>query len=243
MKTNVWALALMGLANASAVIPRDAPADYAPAKDYPSKGYPPKEPHHDYPPKDYPSKDYPSKDYPPQEPPKNYPQKGYPPKDYPQKGYPSKSYPPKPYPSKSYPANTYKNDDYDNNGPYDSHGSSSNSDYPDKSDYYPSQNSHDSGYTYKGKGGQTSSWKPKSSDPQFFNLRVDDQCTIDPTTGTAESATLCPFNGYAIRLEGGNFIATPYNKFSDPKLATFFVDDDTSLYTVSLILRHLLRYC
>jgi hypothetical protein len=239
MKTNVWALALMGLANASAVIPRDAPADYAPAKDYPSKGYPPKEPHHDYPPKDYPSKDYPQKGYPP----KDYPQKGYPQKEYPSKGYPSKSYPPKPYPSKSYPANTYKNDDYDNNGPYDSHGSSSNSDYPDKSDYYPSQNSHDSGYTYKGKGGQTSSWKPKSSDPQFFNLRVDDQCTIDPTTGTAESATLCPFNGYAIRLEGGNFIATPYNKFSDPKLATFFVDDDTSLYTVSLILRHLLRYC
>jgi hypothetical protein len=224
MKTNVWALALMGLANASSVIPRDAPADYAPAKDYPSKEYPAK----GYPPKD-PPKDYPHKDYPH----KDYPHKDYPQKDYPSKSYPSKSYPPKSDPSKDYPANTYKNDDYDNYGPYDSHGNSRDSDYPDKSDYYPDQSSKNSGYSYKGRGGQVSSWKPKSRDPQFFNLRIDDQCIIDPTTGLAQLPATCPFNGYAIRLEGGNFVATPYNKFYDPKLPTFFVDDDTSLYTVS----------
>ena len=43
----------------------------------------------------------------------------------------------------------------------------------------------------------------------------------------------CPFDSYAIRLEKGILVATPYNKWWDPKLPTFFVDDDSKLYTVS----------
>ncbi|PVI08384.1 hypothetical protein DM02DRAFT_665738 [Periconia macrospinosa] len=39
--------------------------------------------------------------------------------------------------------------------------------------------------------------------------------------------------GYAIRLEKGIVVATPYKKWYDPKLATMFVDEDTQLYTVS----------
>ncbi|KAF1357780.1 hypothetical protein EJ07DRAFT_76183, partial [Lizonia empirigonia] len=76
-----------------------------------------------------------------------------------------------------------------------------------------------------------SSWAPKTKTPEFFNLRVDEKCTV--TNGVPETAADCPFNGYAIRLEGGIFIATPYNNWYDPKLPTFFVDDDTQLYTVS----------
>lgn len=210
MKVNAWAFALIGLANASAVMPRDAPPpDYQPSKDYSSKSPPPK---------------YYSSKHPPQK-------------------YPMKSYPPKSYPSKPYPANTYDNNDYDNYGPNDHNGKSGNSNYPDKSDYYPSKSSKGSGYTYKAKGGKKKSWKPKSQSPQFFNLRVDDQCVADVITGIPEDPVNCPFNNYAIRLEGGNFIATPYDRFYDPKLASFFVDDDTSLYTASLFEQHLLFYC
>jgi len=72
-----------------------------------------------------------------------------------------------------------------------------------------------------------SAWRPKSKDPQFFNLRVDDKCS------EGEAASACPFAGYAIRLQGGNAIATPYNKWWDPKLPMLFVDDDTKCYTVS----------
>jgi hypothetical protein len=94
---------------------------------------------------------------------------------------------------------------------------------PDNAD----ESDYDNGYQYKNSQGSTSSWKPKSKSPEFFNLRVDEKCTA------GEAATDCPFNGYAIRLEGGMFIATPYNKWFDPKLPIFFVDDDTQLYTVS----------
>ncbi|KAJ4375667.1 hypothetical protein N0V86_007200 [Didymella sp. IMI 355093] len=94
---------------------------------------------------------------------------------------------------------------------------------PDNAD----ENDYEGGYEYKNSQGSESNWKPKSKSPEFFNLRVDEKCT------TGEAATDCPFNGYAIRLEGGMFIATPYNKWWDPKLPTFFVDDDTQLYTVS----------
>ncbi|KAH3977821.1 hypothetical protein HBI56_105340 [Parastagonospora nodorum] len=74
---------------------------------------------------------------------------------------------------------------------------------------------------------RASAWRPKSKDPQFFNLRVDDKCS------EGEAASACPFAGYAIRLQGGNAIATPYNKWWDPKLPMLFVDDDTKCYTVS----------
>jgi hypothetical protein len=206
MKVNAWAFALIGLANASAVMPRDAPSDYQPAKDYSSKSPPPKY--------------YPSKP--------------------PHQKYPVKSYPPKSYPSKPYPANNYPNNDYDNYGPNDHNGKSGSGYAPDKSDYYPSKSSKDSGYTYQSKNGRKKSWKPKAQNPQFFNLRVDDQCVAD-ALGVPEDPVNCPFNNYAIRLEGGNFIATPYDRFYDPKLASFFVDDDTSLYTVSLLQRYLVH--
>ena len=61
-------------------------------------------------------------------------------------------------------------------------------------------------------------WKPKTNHPEFFSLQVDDDGD---------------FENYAIRLERGIVIATPYNKWWDPKLPIFFVDDDTQMYTVS----------
>ena len=67
---------------------------------------------------------------------------------------------------------------------------------------------------------------PISKAPHFFNLKVDEKCEPD------EPKDSCPFDNYAIRLERGIVIATPYNKWWDPKLATFFVDDDTQCYTV-----------
>ncbi|KAG9200149.1 hypothetical protein G6514_007503 [Epicoccum nigrum] len=97
-----------------------------------------------------------------------------------------------------------------------------NADGADEHDY-------EDGYDYKNKAGGKSTWKPKSKSPEFFNLRIDEACAA------GEAPTDCPFNGYAIRLEGGIFIATPYNKWWDPKLPTFFVDDDTQLYTVSKV--------
>jgi hypothetical protein len=97
-------------------------------------------------------------------------------------------------------------------------------------DYPVSEEDYEDGYKYKNQKGGTSTWKPKSKSPEFFNLRVDEKC--DVTGDVPEAPADCPFNGYAIRLEGGIFIATPYNKWWDPKLPTFFVDDDTQLYTV-----------
>lgn len=153
--------------------------------------------------------------------------------DYPSKDsyYPSKdnSYPSKDnsYPSKdkSYPT---KDDSYPTKDKY----------YPTKptDDYatspqYADENDYEDGYDYKNSKGAKKSWKPKSKSPEFFNLRVDEKCNV--VDGVIEDAADCPFNGYAIRLEGGIFIATPYNKWWDPKLPTFFVDDDTQLYTVS----------
>ncbi|KAF3048979.1 hypothetical protein E8E11_009093 [Didymella keratinophila] len=96
---------------------------------------------------------------------------------------------------------------------------------------YADENDYEGGYDYKNSKGTQSSWKPKSKDPEFFNLRVDEKCNV--VNGVVEAPADCPFNGYAIRLEGGMFIATPYNKWWDPKLPTFFVDDDTQMYTVS----------
>lgn len=120
--------------------------------------------------------------------------------------------------AKSYPtkAPAPKYDDY-----------ATSPDYADEDDY-------ETGYDYKNPKGGESSWKPKSKSPEFFNLRVDEKCNV--VDGVTEAPADCPFNGYAIRLEGGIFIATPYNKWWDPKLPTFFVDDDTQLYTVRKLL-------
>ena len=78
--------------------------------------------------------------------------------------------------------------------------------------------------------GTTAVWRPKTNNPEFFSIRVDEACDAgeDPTT-------TCQFDNYAIRLERGIVIATPYNRWWDPKLPIFFVDDDTQLYTVSLL--------
>jgi hypothetical protein len=73
----------------------------------------------------------------------------------------------------------------------------------------------------------TSSFRPKTHNPETFSLKVDDRFSL------GEDKSSCPFAGYAIRLEGGNVIATPYNRWWYAKLPIFFVDDDTRCYTVS----------
>lgn len=70
-------------------------------------------------------------------------------------------------------------------------------------------------------------WKPKTHNPEFFSIRVDQKCK--PGQLPAD----CPFQGYGLRLEDGIVIATPYNKWWDPKLPIFLVDSDTQCYTVS----------
>lgn len=102
-------------------------------------------------------------------------------------------------------------------------------DYP-VSDDYADESDYEGGFNYRNQRGGQSTWRPLSRAPEFFNLRVDEKC--DVIGGVVETPADCPFNGYAIRLEGGIFIATPYNRWYDPKLPTFFVDDDTQMYTV-----------
>lgn len=70
-------------------------------------------------------------------------------------------------------------------------------------------------------------WKPKTHNPEFFGIRLDQKCK------TGQAPADCPFQGYGLRLEDGIVIATPYNKWWDPKLPIFFVDSDTQCYTVS----------
>ncbi|KAL6705985.1 hypothetical protein ACN47E_006264 [Coniothyrium glycines] len=206
---------------------------------YPVKSYDP------YPEKPYPEKPYPEKPYPE----KPYPEKPYPTskKGYSEKDpyvakdpyaakdpYPTdKSYPTKPddhYPSKDYPTKdySYPSKDYPSDGGY-SHDYPTKdypSGYPSKDypgDDYPTHQGHYDEYDeYKG---DKEPWHPKTEHPEFFSLRVDDSCDYDDYD--------CPFDNFAIRLENGIVIATPYNKWWDPKLPIFFVDDDTQLYTVS----------
>ncbi|CBX97888.1 predicted protein [Plenodomus lingam JN3] len=66
--------------------------------------------------------------------------------------------------------------------------------------------------------GSGHAWRPKTSHPEFFSVRVDEQCDDGE-----DPATECQFDNYAIRLEQGIVIATPYNKWWDPKLPIFFV--------------------
>ncbi|CAI6339771.1 unnamed protein product [Periconia digitata] len=108
-------------------------------------------------------------------------------------------------------------------------------------------------------GSSAQSYHFKTQQPHFFNLKVDDckwtkrqeedeeeELSLDDEDETPEIENAkilpgkgsskwnrCPLAGYAIRLENGIVVATPYQKWYDPKLATFFVDDDTQLYTVS----------
>ncbi|KAF2820665.1 hypothetical protein CC86DRAFT_116406 [Ophiobolus disseminans] len=72
------------------------------------------------------------------------------------------------------------------------------------------------------------SWRPHTGRPQYFSLKVDERCKKKGH----HSKKWCRFEGYAIRLEDGIVIATPYNKWWDEKLPVFFVDDDTHAYTV-----------
>jgi len=83
---------------------------------------------------------------------------------------------------------------------------------------------------------QAKKWHPITTNPSFFNLKVD--CggrdnDIPPTIPVIPGESLCPLEEYGIRLEDGDVVATPYERWYDPKVATFFVDDDTALYTVS----------
>ncbi|KAJ4316706.1 hypothetical protein N0V94_005319 [Neodidymelliopsis sp. IMI 364377] len=148
------------------------------------------------------------------------------PRDYPAKDVPTHydDYYPKPTKA-AYPVH----DDYKS---YPAQKPKPKPKYPAQDSSYPaSKDDFEDGYSYKNSKGSTSSWKPKTKAPEFFNLRVDEACNV--VNGVAETPAECIFNGYAIRLEGGIFIATPYNRYYDPKLPTFFVDDDTQLYTVS----------
>ena len=78
-----------------------------------------------------------------------------------------------------------------------------------------------------GSGSSSSAWRPKTNHPEFFSLKVDE------TPCDGDTVTVCTFLNFAIRLEKGILIATPYNKWWDPKLPIMFVDDDTQFYTVS----------
>jgi hypothetical protein len=72
------------------------------------------------------------------------------------------------------------------------------------------------------------SFRPDTRNSQFFSLRVDDD------SWEGEVPHKRPLAGYAIRLEDGIVIATPYSKWWDPKLPIFFVDESTQCYTVRL---------
>ncbi|CAO2657853.1 Nn.00g071130.m01.CDS01 [Neocucurbitaria sp. VM-36] len=86
---------------------------------------------------------------------------------------------------------------------------------------------YDDDMTPAAKGGKAP-WKPKTNHPEFFSLKVDQKCD-----DADANAAACALENYAIRLERGILIATPYNKWWDPKLPIFFVDDDSRAYTVS----------
>ncbi|KAF2033194.1 hypothetical protein EK21DRAFT_59402, partial [Setomelanomma holmii] len=81
----------------------------------------------------------------------------------------------------------------------------------------------------------TCPWKPRTHHPEFFSLKVDQSPDCTSTDVTIRQQTdACEIGGFAIRQENGIVIATPYNKWWDPKLPIFFVDDDTQAYTKPL---------
>jgi hypothetical protein len=85
-------------------------------------------------------------------------------------------------------------------------------------------------------------WHPKTEHPEFFSLRLDYDTRCNAANTGPEAVAIdypdgppdCSMQNMAIRLSGGYVIATPYDKWFDPKLPMFFVDDDTKTYTVSL---------
>ncbi|KAI8933597.1 hypothetical protein NX059_009327 [Plenodomus lindquistii] len=139
---------------------------------------------------------------------------------------------PPPLPMKSYDTGKDKSYDTGKDKSYDT-GKDKSYDMDDKDMSYDTDKytevAKEKGYsTEPYRQGSGSTWRPKTSHPEFFSLRVDEACDEgeDPTID-------CRFDNYAIRLEQGIVIATPYNKWWDPKLPIMFVDDDTELYTVS----------
>jgi hypothetical protein len=229
MRVDVCLYALLGIANASALIPRD-PQDYANVE---PAGYPEEEP--DYQPQEYKEPEYKDAGY--KEP--EYTDPGYKEPEYTDSGYkqPEPTYAPKgDYPDKP---DNYKEPDYAPKADYSEKPDyAPKGDYPEKSDYAPkgdypekqdSYKAAEYGHGYKPK----ESWKPKTHHPEFFSLKVDQdvRCTsLDPLIRA--QADTCDIAGFAIRLEKGVVIATEYNKWWDPKLPIFFVDDDTQTYTV-----------
>ena len=85
-------------------------------------------------------------------------------------------------------------------------------------------------------------WHPKTEHPEFFSLRVDYDPRYNSVNTDPEAAAIdypdgppdCSMQNMGIRLSGGYVMATNYNRWWDPKLPMFFVDDDTKMYTVSL---------
>ena len=75
----------------------------------------------------------------------------------------------------------------------------------------------------------TPAFVPKTKDPRFFNLQVDDLCSF-PNNGPPP----CPLASYAIRLVKGEVIATAYHQGYDGALPMFFVDDDSQIYSVRI---------
>ena len=231
MRVDVCLYALLGIANASALIPRD-PQDYANVE---PAGYPEEEP--DYQTQDYKEPEYTDAGY--KEP--EYTDAGYKEPEYTDAGYKEPEYTDSGYKEPEYTDSGYKQPEptYAPKGDYpDKPDSYKEPDYAPKADYapkgdYPEQQDsykapeYDQGYKPK------KPWKPKTHHPEFFSLKVDQdiRCTsLDPLI--LEQADTCDIAGFAIRLEKGVVIATEYNKWWDPKLPIFFVDDDTQAYTV-----------
>jgi hypothetical protein len=76
-------------------------------------------------------------------------------------------------------------------------------------------------------------FQPKTQDPQFFSLMVDQQCR-DDNQPTPPATKDCTFDGFAVRLENGIVVATRYNRWWSSKLTIFFVDDDKKIRKVRL---------
>jgi hypothetical protein len=76
-------------------------------------------------------------------------------------------------------------------------------------------------------------FQPKTHDPQFFSLMVDQQCR-DDNQPTPPATKDCAFDGFAVRLENGIVVATRYNRWWSSKLTIFFVDDDKKIHKVRL---------
>lgn len=217
MRADYWLFALLGIANATALNKRQEDGSYVDydsgysndaGSGYDNSGYDSGYGNNDD--SGYDNSGYAAKSQ------DSYPtKKAYSTKDA-YKAYPTKdaynAYPTKGYSSNddSYPENSYQS-------------KASPTEYA--ADQYPTKQGHYDEVDEK--KGTKQPWHPKTEHPEFFSLRVDDQCA------EGEDAYDCPFDNFAIRLENGIVIATPYNKWWDPKLPIFFVDDDTQLYTVS----------